>query len=204
MQGVITELQKEALDESVTVESLLRKAYLAAKKLHLTEFEEWIKHEQDGYVNVKIPDYRVLGGHIKMLNPMRGWMPVVFDAEMGKIVSRMPIGASVSTITSIYESGENPLGLSPGPDLEELFNNMTDFPVPTRFSFFYDRSELYRILSKVRNTVLDWAVLLEENGILGEELSFSDAEKNKAIANPQIINYTNNFYGPVDEAKFDQ
>ena len=41
--GIIIELQREALDESVSIESLMRKAYLVAKKLNLKEFEEWLK-----------------------------------------------------------------------------------------------------------------------------------------------------------------
>ena len=47
--GIIIELQREALNESVSIESLMRKAYLVAKKLDLKEFEEWLKQEQNGY-----------------------------------------------------------------------------------------------------------------------------------------------------------
>ena len=35
MGGIVLELQKEALDENISIESLLRKAYLVAKKLKL-------------------------------------------------------------------------------------------------------------------------------------------------------------------------
>lgn len=43
MEGIVYELEREALDENVSVESLLRKAYLVARKLKLSDFEEWIQ-----------------------------------------------------------------------------------------------------------------------------------------------------------------
>ena len=33
MGGIVIELQREALDEKISIESLIRKAYLVAKKL---------------------------------------------------------------------------------------------------------------------------------------------------------------------------
>lgn len=51
MGGIVLELQKEALDETISIESLLRKAYLVAKKLKLRDLEEWINQEQNGYEN---------------------------------------------------------------------------------------------------------------------------------------------------------
>ena len=55
MSGIVLELQREALDETVSTESLLRKAYLVAKKLKLEEFEDWLSQEQNGYVG-QIPE----------------------------------------------------------------------------------------------------------------------------------------------------
>jgi hypothetical protein len=37
MGGIVIELQREALDEKISIESLIRKAYLVAKKLKLKE-----------------------------------------------------------------------------------------------------------------------------------------------------------------------
>ena len=71
MDGIVIELQREALDESITIEALLRKAYLVAKKLKLKEFEEWINQEQNGYKNA-VPEYRNVGGEIKAWNPYHG------------------------------------------------------------------------------------------------------------------------------------
>ena len=45
MEGIVLELEREALDENVGIEALLRKAYLVARKLKLTDFEKWINNE---------------------------------------------------------------------------------------------------------------------------------------------------------------
>ena len=64
MKGIVIELEKEALNEQASVESLLRKAYLVARKLKLEEFEEWINNEQNGYKG-NAPDYRMIMENIR-------------------------------------------------------------------------------------------------------------------------------------------
>ena len=64
MGGIVIELQRDALDDKITIESLIRKAYFVAKKLKLKEFEEWLNQEQNGYKR-NIPEYRSVGGEIK-------------------------------------------------------------------------------------------------------------------------------------------
>lgn len=71
MEGIVIQLEKEALDESVSIESLLRKAYLVARKLKLSDFEEWINNEQNGYKR-EVPDYRMIHGEYRAWNPYRG------------------------------------------------------------------------------------------------------------------------------------
>ncbi len=50
----------------------------------------------------------------------------------------------------------------------------------------------------------DWALLLEENGIIGEGLSFTEEEIRKAEQTPIINNYTNNFYASVEDIDLQQ
>lgn len=202
MEGIVIELEKEALDESVSVESLLRKAYLVARKLKLTEFEEWINKEQNGY-NGEIPDYRMINGNYKAWNPYRGWMPVILTPKMGKIMSSIPLHQSISALTETYVSNDNGIHFSLSAELNDLLNRSTD-GFETQFEFSTSKSEIYRILSTVRNKILDWALLLEENGIVGEGMTFTDEEKKKA-QNTQIINnYTNNFYSDVSDVEMKQ
>lgn len=61
-----------------------------------------------------------------------------------------------------------------------------------------------KILSAVRNRILEWSIVLEENGIIGEGVSFTEKEKNVAQTTPTIVNYTNNFYSNVDNTQIQQ
>ncbi len=202
MEGIVIDLEKEALDESVSVESLLRKAYLVARKLKLEDFEEWVNKEQNGY-NGEVPDYRMIGGNYKAWNPYRGWIPVILTPEMGKFMSSIPLHQSVSALTETYASHEKGIQFTLSAELNDFLNKTTD-GFETQFAFDTLRSEIYRILSTVRNKILEWALLLEENGIIGEGMTFTEEEKQKA-QNTQIINnYTNNFFSEVSDVDMKQ
>lgn len=195
--GIVIELQREALDESISIESLMRKAYLVARKLNLKDFEEWISQEQNGYKQ-EVPEYRNIGGEIKAWNPYHGWIPMVLSADITDLISKTPIPTSISELQDIYNSSEGTVCLSVNGTLTEWLNSNTDF-IPTKYRFFSTKSELYRIMSTVRNKILDWALLLEENGIVGEGMTFTDVEKEKAQNNQVINHYTNNFYAEVSD-----
>lgn len=201
-EGIVIELQKQALDENTSLEVLLRKAYLVAKKLKLTDLEEWINQEQNGY-NDNVPDYRYLGGEMKAWNPYHGWIPMILSAEMADIVSKRPLGNSIASIVDLYESSENSIVISVNGKVTEVLNSLSG-SFPTKYGFIVSKSELYRVMSTVRNKILEWAILLEENGIRGEGMTFTEEEKTKANATPIINNYTNNFYSNVKDINMEQ
>lgn len=202
MNGIVIQLQAEALDVSVDIETLLRKAYLAARKLNLTDFEKWISSEQNGY-DKDVPDYRKIGGQIQAWNPMHGWVPVVMHGKMKDFASKMPIPFPISTVSHAYHNSDGSLRITVSGDMNELFNKLTH-SIPTEYSFQTTKAEMHTIISAVRNRVLEWALLLEENGIIGEELSFSSAEKDAAASSTVITNYTNNFFSSSDNTRIEQ
>lgn len=65
----------------------------------------------------------------------------------------------------------------------EMQNSYTKFEPKVVFH----RSQLMGILTKVRSIILNWALQLEEDGILGEGLKFSDKEKEIAMS---VNNYS--------------
>ena len=202
MKGIVIELEKEALNEKASVESLLRKAYLVARKLKLEEFEEWINNEQNGYKG-NAPDYRMINGEYKAWNPYRGWIPVILSPKLGEVASRILLNQSVSALREIYTSHENSIQFTLNTKMNALLNQSTD-GFETRFVFETSRSEIYRILSTVRNKILEWALFLEENEIIGEGMTFTDEEKKKAQEIKIINNYTNNFYSDVSDIEMKQ
>ena len=202
MEGIVLELEREALDENVSIEVLLRKAYLVARKLKLTDFEEWINNEQNGYEG-EVPEYRMIGGEYKALNPYRGWIPVVLPANVAKVIAKVPLHNSISSLCDVYNTSEGSISFTVGAEITEFLNNSSD-GFDTKFSFCSSRSEIYRIISTVRNKILDWALLLEENEILGEGMTFTEKEKEIASTTKVINNYTNNFYGNASEVDISQ
>lgn len=201
-EGIVLQLQREALDENVDIETLLRKAYLVARKLQLKEFEDWISYEQNGYKG-NIPDYRTVGGEIRAWNPYVGWIPVIFEASVSDMFNRMALGQPISAISDAYNGSDGSISLTVSGALIEMLNKSDSF-LQTNYTFSSSRSEFHKIISAVRNRILDWSILLEENGIVGEGLRFTDDEVKAARESQVINNYTNNFYSTVDNTKIQQ
>ncbi len=202
MEGIVLELEREALDENVSIEVLLRKAYLVARKLKLTDFEEWINNEQNGYEG-EIPEYRMISGEYKALNSYRGWIPVVLSANIAKVIAKVPLHNSISSLYDVCNTSEGSISFTVGAEITEFLNKSSD-GFDTKFSFYSSRSEIYRIISTVRNKILDGVLLLEENEIYGEGMTFTEREKEIASTTKVINNYTNNFYGNASEVDISQ
>ena len=201
-EGIVLQLQAEALDGSVDIETLLRKAYLVARKLELKEFEEWISCEQNGY-KTSPPDYRIIGVRLKAWNPYYGWTPVVAQGVVEELLNTAPIYNSISFIVDTYNSSEGSITLTVSGKLTELLNNYSG-SLPTNYGFQTSKAEFGRIISAIRNKILDWSLLLEKNGIIGEGLTFSEAEVKTAKESSVIYNYTNNFYSTTTNTRIQQ
>lgn len=141
----------------------------------------------------------MIGGEYKALNPYRGWIPVVLPANVAKV----PLHNSISSLCDVYNTSEGSISFTVGAEITEFLNSSSD-GFDTKFSFHSSRSEIYRIISTVRNKILDWALLLEENEIFGEGMTFTEKEKEIASTTKVINNYTNNFYGNASEVDISQ
>lgn len=200
--GVVLQLQREAIDEKTDIEVLLRKAYLVARKLELKDFEKWILSEQNGYKE-KIPEYRMVGGSIKAWNPYRGWIPVVFEGEIGDILSKLPLGIPISSISDSYNNSDGSVCFTVPGGISDLLNKNGNY-VQTKYTFHSSRAELRKIISSVRNRILEWAIMLEESGIIGDGFSFTENEVKVARESSVINNYVNNFYSSIDSPQIQQ
>ena len=78
MSSLVQDLQREALNSSVPVSDLLRKASIVARKLHIRDFEGWIMLELKGYSEQdEVPGYRIISGQMRVWNPYRGHQPLI-------------------------------------------------------------------------------------------------------------------------------
>lgn len=202
-KGIVIQLQEEALDENIDIETLLRKAFLVARKLQLKEFEKWIQCEQNGYKN-EVPEYRKIGGSIKAWSPYHGWCPVIFQGEIGDLLQSMPLINPIASISDLYNNKDGDVGFSVSSRLADSLNNNNTDGFITQYMFQSSKAEIKKIISAVRNKILEWAIILEENGIHGEGLSFSEEEKKLAKESSVINNYTNNFYASAENVQIQQ
>lgn len=204
MKPIVIELQHDALKSEIPVSDLLRKAFVVARKLKLSDFEAWIKLELDGYLgNVDVPDYRIVRGTIKTFNPYHGWQPIYFeDHKMEEALSNRANGQRIAEIDSILENiSENGNNLQM-PFSSEQENIICDaIGERLQITMMVPSTSLIRIVDAVRNIILNWALKLEEDGVLGENMTFSDDEKDKAESHTYNVN---NFYAEVTGSQIQQ
>lgn len=203
--GIVIELQKQAIDTKSDVVSLLRKAYLVARKLDIKDFSEWINNELNGYTDYdKIPDYREIRGQVKAWNPYHGWIPVIISqSESEDILCTRKVFDSIPSLdNSIRSSDSQILKYSFDGDTLAMLCRATGRNA--NYELHFSKSAIVNIIEQVKNNILDWALLLEENGIRGENLQFSVEEKETVKNVPQIINYVNNFYGDVKDSQIQE
>jgi hypothetical protein len=190
MSSLVLELQADCLDSNVAVSALLRKALVVSTKLQLADFRTWCQSETNGYTDLtNTPDYRKIHGEIKVRNPYHGWQPVLFeDSDTPRLLGDRKLGQPISQLEDLLKSKTS----------ESLFN----LPLPPEILYrVFDRhylelglipvvvvspSDIARILDMVRNTILEWTLKLEQDGILGEEMRFTEQEQEKAMSNPNI------------------
>lgn len=204
MKGIVFELQNAALDEEVGLESLLRKAYLIAKKLKLSRFEEWLKHEQNGYEEYEIPEYRRVSGQVKGLNNRGRWIPVMFHsvaAEERFATTKLP--SSIAQLMDLYKRNEEfTVGLAFSVEENQLLVKSCGHD--TKYVLEVGKDQIYAILGTVRNVILEWSLDLEQKGIIGEKLSFTEKEKITAIQDCANINYYNYIMGNSSDLQIQQ
>ncbi|WP_175773414.1 hypothetical protein [Paraburkholderia phenazinium] len=185
MASLVLDLQREALNTDGSVSSLLRMAYVAARKLGISDFEKWTYAELNGYKDgTDIPDYRVLTGTVKVFNPYYGWQPLRFaDPKCSDRFSNRPIPDSVGKLESMLSENGKPgeFMISFIPEVERRLMDAMSPPV-LQPATAISRSSVQTIIDTARNTVLEWSLKLEASGVLGENMTFSEDEKKRAPA----------------------
>ena len=186
MESIVIEMQREATRTGADVAELVRKAYVVATKIGLEDFAEWAKRELDGYTEGKIPDYRVIPVETKAWNPFRGWIPMMFgSAGEAKLFSNASVGMAIGEIQNLLiKNKESHLVMPFPPEIKHQL--MQDANVPLEPTRHVSPSQLSGILDGVRNVILEWTLRLEREGILGDGIVFSSAEREKADKEPSL------------------
>lgn len=191
--GIVIELQQEVLKQDCDIVNVLRRAHVIATKLQLTEFDSWITHELNGYPNQEVcPEYRKIKGVLKAFNPYQGWIPaMISDIKMETDVCERKMANSISEIVSLCQEENDLLSEFTGAQTE-ILNKIFRTTFPMKYALFIPRTSVMDIIEKVKNTILEWTLKLEEKGIIGDNMTFTEKEKYTATSIPQTIN---NYYG---------
>jgi hypothetical protein len=179
MASLVTNLQRDILNSKKSVTEILRTAKLISAKLGLTDISEWINAELTGYSEPStVPAYReITGGTLQVHNPYRGWE---LAGQLGpndlKFRSIQPVSeiedlAKAEFVTTTPPKKFPLRTMGGGPDgLSMQFHQR----------IVHSPMEMRGILEAIKEQVLNWAIELEQRGILGEDMSFDNEEKQKA------------------------
>lgn len=204
---IVLQLQADCLDASVPISTLLRKAKLIASKLALEDTCEWLDSELNGYscALADLPAYRKGAGQPKFFNPVHGWLDIVLtDSEAREMVSTAFLPQAIAEIEHIVsqDGGFAVFGFT-APINDFLHNQLG---IRYNCGLYVSKAVLVGALEGVKNAVLQWAMQLEAQGVLGEGLRFSSAEREKAHTVTNIyggnIGVFGNVAGNVKNAHF--
>ncbi|EME1930068.1 abortive phage resistance protein [Cronobacter dublinensis] len=199
----VLKLQEMASSSSTDIEELLARAKMISVKLDLKDISEWLEHELNGYPSHDLlPDYRVLRNvPIRAFNPYLGWIPYQLSNTQEKhqdiydTLTTVHINNPVSMLIE-YAKRDSTLYSDLPSFLADFLQEMGDCDF--RMAYSINPTQITKILSNTRSRILDWALLLERKGILGEGLLFSLEEKKEAAG--MTVNNINNFNGNVNNS----
>ena len=198
MPSLVLGLQHKAMYNQGSVSDLLRMAYTVARKLKIEEFASWAKQELDGYGGITddhIPEYRTIHGRLRAFNPYRGWIPAVLsDAELSQLVEHAKVFEPVAEIEHLLHESEDYLQKEIPQGQSQALGALFQFD--TMYTLMVSRSEFEGLLQHIRQRILEWALQLEEEGILGNDIQFSEEEKRTAQSTAVQSWTTNNFIAP--------
>jgi hypothetical protein len=190
---LVLQLQHLATDNSTDVTELLRKALVVATKLGLDAFREWANNELHGYDSGDVPKYRRVHADLRAMNPYRGLIPfLIHDRELQDLVCNVPIPDSIGSLGDLLANrrgSESCLMVQFSASQKQALMKMQDAFEPLEPVRTVGRNQVAAILDAVRTTILEWSLTLEADGVLGEGMTFSPDEKQRAHASIRIENF---------------
>lgn len=215
INSMVQKFQKEAIDANVPVSNLLRQAKLIATELKQEIILGWIDKEQKGYRRDNregLPSYRNLQGVPAVQDTFGRWTPVRFQTlREHEILSMAPIFDSVGTLElRIKDKTESFFHVPYLYEMDkQLRNVIRDGDIFSATGISLEGVQIWSIVETVRNLIYDWSLDLRKAGIIGENMAFTESEKEKAEApTQQLTNNINNhftiqgnFVGNLDQSQ---
>ncbi|VVN45569.1 hypothetical protein [Pseudomonas fluorescens] len=199
MAGLVEELQADALNESVHIMALMRKAKAVSVKLNAPTISTWIDNELEGYrSNDDIPNYRHVRGTLVCYNYMNGHIPLsIDDAHILETVTTRKISQPLGKLCE-HATNNDRIVLAFPPKMAELLLSGMRYRMDPGLQI--EPSTLKNIIYGVRDKVLQFALELETQGIHGEGMGFSKEEKAAAAT----ITYNTITIGSMQNSQIQQ
>jgi hypothetical protein len=189
--GIVVELQQDCLNDSVSINTILRKAKVIAVKLELNELSEWIDSEQNGYncSRSDLPPHRIGKGAPKFNNPYNGWRPLITDGGwIAEVITSVHLFQPISELEKLLSGSDNGMLVMYYDDKIQAFLH-EQLPAPMECAAHFPDTIIVSALDFVRNKILGWTLELEKRGVLGQGHSFDKTDKKEAAV------VTNHIYG---------
>lgn len=176
MESLVLELQRLAYSSQSSMTDLLRKSYVLSRKLNLTDFSRILQSEMEGYKDEdELPTYRtIIGTHLVYGFPSKGFI----EKGLYKPISELEYYLQHEVVK---EKGRL---------IYTVPNGDKDGKVKVQ-QLSVQSSQFYNVIDRVRNLILEWTLELEERGVLGDNMTFSEKEKKLASEATVIKNYFN-------------
>lgn len=183
MTSSVIQLQELASDSKNNLSDVLRKALIISNDLGLNDFKKWISEELEGYKEFSnIPEYRIIFSQLKAINRFRGYIPFVIDNEKLAItLSRIPVFQPVEELQNLINNSSKNSQLHFPFTPEQMASIMQMSNASFEPVRIVGENQIAGLLNNVRNKLLGWSMNLKSEGILGEDLKFSEKERKKAI-----------------------
>lgn len=199
MTALIQELIAGAISPTANISHLLRMAKVAAVKLKQDDARSWIDSELEGYkcTGRELPPYRQLHGSLKMWNPYHGMIPVNFSSgKHEEVLTFAPIFQSLPSIEADVPAVGKGGGLQYSLEQNRINYIIESTKTKLQPSLHLSPGQIYGIIEAVKDLVLNWALELDKQGILGEGMTFSvEDEKNATPVTQTIIAQNIGFLG---------
>lgn len=186
---IVIELQRLASDKSQDIGDLLRKALIVATKLRIEDFKTWINNELNGFESrSEVPKYRHVVTQLKAINQFRGGLDLMFihDPELAEIITELPLMWPISELQALVTPTNEMFHLSLHPGEMKIVMKLFQISRPIEIVREGSRLSIVGVIDAVRNTILEWSLRLEEQGIMGHGMTFTAEEKAIAMKSQNI------------------
>lgn len=206
MASIVLELQKLAANPNSNVEELLNMTLIVARKLKLDNLRKWCDLELQGYYDnlSEIPKYRKFNGQLKVDTPLHGYLPLYAPDEINNELTHTEIICPISEIQNYINSGAKTFEKPLPNDVRKLIKENQKTPYPLEPKVTIESTQFQNILSCIRQVILNWALTLEEEGVLGEGIQFSLQEQAKAMSTQFHIQNMQGFVGNISGGNMQQ